>query len=64
MNWTPSLILQILITSFEIVNEGVFILSGTTGYGKTSVFKAFLNLSKAVKISMMKIVKIFECTRD
>jgi ABC-type oligopeptide transport system ATPase subunit len=39
-----------LITSFEILNEGIFILNGTTGCGKTSIFKAFLNLSKTLKI--------------
>jgi hypothetical protein len=41
MNWTPSLILQILITSFEILNKGVFIVDGTIGCEKIRFLKLF-----------------------
>jgi ABC-type oligopeptide transport system ATPase subunit len=50
MNWTPSLILQVLIASFEILRGSVFILEGTTGCGKSSILGAFLSLARSAKI--------------
>jgi hypothetical protein len=50
MNWTPSLVLQVLIASFEILRGHVFILEGTIGCGKSSILGVFLSLARSAKI--------------